>query len=36
MIPEQENALRTPEFQKLYAAAIVDGLESYFRSLSAQ
>jgi N-acetylmuramoyl-L-alanine amidase len=36
MIPEQENALRTPEFQKLYAAAIVDGLESYFRSLSAR
>ena len=36
MIPEQENALRTPEFQKLYAAAIVDGLESYFRSLPAQ
>jgi N-acetylmuramoyl-L-alanine amidase len=33
MIPEQENALRTPEFQKLYATAIVDGLESYFRSL---
>ncbi|MEO6208684.1 MAG: N-acetylmuramoyl-L-alanine amidase [Gemmatimonadaceae bacterium] len=36
MIPEQENALRTPEFQKRYATAIVDGLESYFRSLSAQ
>lgn len=36
MIPEQENALRTPEFQKRYAAAIVDGLESYFRSLSAR
>ncbi|MEP7066919.1 MAG: N-acetylmuramoyl-L-alanine amidase [Gemmatimonadota bacterium] len=33
MIPEQENALRTPGFQRLYAAAIVDGLESYFRSL---
>ena len=36
MIPEQENALRTPEFQKLYATAIVDGLESYFRSLPAR
>lgn len=36
MIPEQENALRTPEFLKLYAAAIVDGLESYFRSLHAR
>jgi N-acetylmuramoyl-L-alanine amidase len=36
MIPEQENALRTPEFQRAYATAIVDGLESYFRSLPAQ
>jgi N-acetylmuramoyl-L-alanine amidase len=36
MIPEQEAALRTPEFQRAYAAAIVDGLESYFRSLSTQ
>ncbi|HEY8793453.1 MAG TPA: N-acetylmuramoyl-L-alanine amidase [Gemmatimonadaceae bacterium] len=36
MIPEQENALRTPEFQKVYATAIVDGLESYFRSLPAR
>lgn len=33
MIPEQENALRTPQFQRAYATAIVDGLESYFRSL---
>jgi N-acetylmuramoyl-L-alanine amidase len=36
MIPEQENALRTPEFQRAYASAIVDGLESYFRSLPAR
>jgi N-acetylmuramoyl-L-alanine amidase len=36
MIPEQENALRTPEFQRAYATAIVDGLESYFRSLPSQ
>ena len=36
MIPEQENALRTPEFQRLYATAIVDGLEGYFRSLPAR
>ena len=36
MIPEQENALRTPEFQRAYASAIVDGLESYFRSLPTQ
>ena len=36
MIPEQENALRTSEFQRAYATAIVDGLESYFRSLPTQ
>jgi N-acetylmuramoyl-L-alanine amidase len=36
MIPEQENALRTPGFQRAYATAIVDGLESYFRSLPAR
>jgi len=32
MIPEQENAMRTPAFQEQYARAIVDGLEAYFRS----
>jgi N-acetylmuramoyl-L-alanine amidase len=31
MIPEQENAMRTPGFQNQYARAIVDGLEAYFR-----
>jgi N-acetylmuramoyl-L-alanine amidase len=36
MIPEQENALRTPEFQRAYATAVVDGLESYFRSFPAR
>ena len=36
MIPEQEAALRTPEFQRAYATAIVDGLESYFRSLPSR
>lgn len=36
MIPEQEAALRTPEFQRAYAIAIVDGLESYFRSLPSR
>jgi len=36
MIPEQEAALRTPEFQRKYATAIVDGLESYFRSLPSR
>jgi N-acetylmuramoyl-L-alanine amidase len=35
IIPEQEAALRTPEFQTAYARGIVDGLESYFRSLAA-
>ncbi len=32
MIPEQENAMRTPGFQTQYARAIVDGLEAYFRT----
>jgi N-acetylmuramoyl-L-alanine amidase len=36
MIPEQEAALRTPEFQRAYATAIVDGLESYFRSMPSR
>ena len=34
MIPEQENALRTPAFQAAYARGVVDGLEQYFRSLA--
>jgi N-acetylmuramoyl-L-alanine amidase len=33
MIPEQENAMKTPEFQERYARAVADGLESYFRGL---
>lgn len=33
MMPDQEFALRTPEFQERYARGIADGLESYFRSL---
>lgn len=33
MIPEQEAALRTPEFQERYARGIADGLEAYFRAL---
>lgn len=33
MIPEQESALRTPQFQEAYARGIVDGLEEYFRAL---
>jgi N-acetylmuramoyl-L-alanine amidase len=34
MIPEQEAALRTPEFQRAYARGVVDGLADYFRSLA--
>jgi N-acetylmuramoyl-L-alanine amidase len=34
MIPEQEAALRTPEFQRAYARGVADGLEAYFRSLA--
>ena len=31
MIPEQENALKTPEFQERYARGVADGVEAYFR-----
>lgn len=33
IIPEQEAALRTPEFQQRYALGIADGLLRYFRDL---
>lgn len=33
VMPEQEAALRTPEFQRAYAQGVVEGLEAYFRSL---
>jgi N-acetylmuramoyl-L-alanine amidase len=33
MIPDQEAALRTPEFQERYARGVADGLEEYFREL---
>ena len=33
MIPEQEAALRTPEFQDAYARGVAEGLEEYFRTL---
>jgi N-acetylmuramoyl-L-alanine amidase len=36
IVPEQEAALRTPEFQARYAQGIVDGLEEYFRWLRGQ
>jgi N-acetylmuramoyl-L-alanine amidase len=34
IIPEQEAALRTANYQDRYAKSIVDGLEAYFRGLS--
>ena len=33
MMPDQEAAMRTPEYQERYARGIADGLENYFRSL---
>ena len=36
IIPEQEAAMRTPEFQTRYAEGIVEGLEEYFRWLAKQ
>lgn len=34
IVPEQEAALRTPEFQEAYALAIVEGLEAWFRGVA--
>ena len=34
IIPEQEAALRNPEFQQRYALGIVEGVEEYFRQLT--
>ena len=36
MIPEQEAALRTPQFQAAYAVGVADGFEAYFRALAAE
>jgi len=36
MIPEQEAAMRTPEYQERYARGVADGLEAYFRSLGTR
>jgi N-acetylmuramoyl-L-alanine amidase len=33
MLPDQEAALRTPQFQDRYARGVADGLEEYFRTL---
>ena len=35
IIPEQENAFRTPAFQERYARAVADGLENFFRGIRA-
>lgn len=34
IVPDQEAAMRTPEYQERYAQAIVDGLENYFRTFA--
>jgi N-acetylmuramoyl-L-alanine amidase len=34
MVPEQENAAKTPEFQDRYARAVADGVEAYFRTFA--
>ena len=36
MVPDQEAALRTPEYQERYALGIADGLENYFRTLGTR
>ena len=33
IVPDQEAALRTTEFQSRYAIGILEGLEAYFRDL---
>jgi N-acetylmuramoyl-L-alanine amidase len=33
ILPDQEAALRTPEFQERYARGVAEGVEAYFRSL---
>ena len=33
ILPDQEAALRTPEFHERYAHGVADGIESYFRML---
>jgi N-acetylmuramoyl-L-alanine amidase len=33
VMPEQESALRNPDFQRAYALGIVEGLAEYFKSL---
>ncbi|HUQ45484.1 MAG TPA: N-acetylmuramoyl-L-alanine amidase [Gemmatimonadaceae bacterium] len=35
MLPDQENAMKTAEYQDAYARSIVEGLEQFFRELAA-
>jgi hypothetical protein len=35
MLPDQEHAMRTAEYQDAYARSIVEGLEQFFRELGA-
>lgn len=34
MVPQQENALKVPEFQERYARGVADGVEAYFRTFA--
>jgi N-acetylmuramoyl-L-alanine amidase len=34
MMPDQENAAKTPEFQERYARGVADGIEAYFRTFA--
>jgi len=36
MVPEQENALKVPEFQERYARGVADGIEAYFRTFATR
>ena len=36
MVPEQENALRTPSFQERYARGVMEGLAAWLRELAGQ
>jgi N-acetylmuramoyl-L-alanine amidase len=36
MVPEQENAVKTAEFQERYARGVADGVEAYFRTFAAR
>jgi N-acetylmuramoyl-L-alanine amidase len=35
IMPDQEYAMRTPEYQEAYARALLEGLEAYFREIAA-